>query len=145
MIGGFILMGRKKKVKEKLEEILTQHQLWVESGFKEGERANLIGADLYKANLREADLYKANLIRANLIRANLYNIENKSIITFQAGKHFAYSCDGFIKIGCITKPIDEWLETYKEVGEREDYTEVEIEAYGGWIKLIKHLTMSFKR
>jgi pentapeptide repeat protein len=62
----------------KLEEILQQHELWVNSGGKEGNRAdlscaNLEGADLAGANLQGADLQKANLKKAVLSLADLRN------------------------------------------------------------------------
>ncbi len=65
-----------------LKEILEAHRKWVESEGKEGERAdlggaNLQGANLYEANLQGADLSQADLQgayldRANLQEANLY-------------------------------------------------------------------------
>ncbi len=55
-----------------LQEILKQHQRWVESAYKEGERADLSGADLSGADLSlEADLSYANLFEANLFKAKL--------------------------------------------------------------------------
>ncbi len=51
---------------EQLQEILEAHRKWVESEWKEGERANL-----GRANLQEADLIGANLQEADLIGANL--------------------------------------------------------------------------
>ncbi len=46
---------------EELQEILEQHRKWVETWGKEGEQANLQGADLSEANLQEANLEGANL------------------------------------------------------------------------------------
>jgi uncharacterized protein YjbI with pentapeptide repeats len=68
----------------KLEEILQQHELWVDSGGKEGARAdlscaNLEGADLAGANLQGADLQKANLKKAVLSLADL-----RGAVLFQA-------------------------------------------------------------
>ena len=67
-------------IQKELNKILRLHQMWL-NGEKEGERANLEGAYLYKtdleganlkeANLKEAYLYNANLEGANLIGANL--------------------------------------------------------------------------
>ena len=67
-----------------LEEILQQHELWVNSGGQEGVRAdlsgtNLEGADLAGANLQRADLQKANLKRAVLSLADL-----RGALLFQA-------------------------------------------------------------
>ena len=47
-----------------LEKILADHHLWVESGGKNGERANLTRADLSDAKLSGAVLYGANLTGA---------------------------------------------------------------------------------
>ncbi len=39
-----------------LDQILQAHALWLKSGRKEGQRANLSGADLNNANLSGANL-----------------------------------------------------------------------------------------
>ena len=60
--------------KERLNEILSQHKLWVETRFTsdaKGQRADLQGADLQGANLRETDLRGANLRETDLRGANL--------------------------------------------------------------------------
>ena len=54
-----------------LKDILNLHELFLISRGKEGERANLIGADLEYANLGGANLYNANLKGANLKDAYL--------------------------------------------------------------------------
>ena len=54
-----------------LNQILAQHQLWIETNGVQGERAHLEGADLEGANLAGANLTRANLTRANLTRAYL--------------------------------------------------------------------------
>ena len=56
--------------------ILQRHANWIQSNGKDGERAdlcgaNLCGADLYGANLCGANLYGANLCGADLRSANL--------------------------------------------------------------------------
>jgi len=61
---------------ELLRKILEAHRKWIESEGKEGERtdlveANLQGADLDGANLQEANLYEANLQGAKLRGAKL--------------------------------------------------------------------------
>ena len=53
-----------------IEEILKKHALWLQ-GLKEGERANLEGANLEGANLVGVKLIRANLKGANLMDANL--------------------------------------------------------------------------
>ena len=52
--------------KQELDKILDNHKLWISSGGKKGERA-----DLRYANLRNANLSYANLIYADLRYANL--------------------------------------------------------------------------
>ena len=59
-----------KQIKQ-LKRILAQHDLWLETGGKEGSRANLTHANLACVNLAHANLTRANLYGANLIRANL--------------------------------------------------------------------------
>jgi len=125
--------------------------------------ANLIGAylreaDLYGANLRGTDFYKADFRGANLYRANLRgsylrgadlrgadlrgaNLTNcKGIISFTGGKHFAfafkYNDIKYVKIGCITKSVDEWLES-KEVAVKEGYLSENIKRYKSFITFIK--------
>ena len=48
-------MNRKKITRDKLEQFLRKHKLWLD-GDPEGERANLSGANLSGADLRWADL-----------------------------------------------------------------------------------------
>ena len=61
----------KRLTQEKLDSILAEHKLWVETECTEGKQADLRGANLYDANLRGADLRRANLRRADLRRADL--------------------------------------------------------------------------
>ncbi len=61
---------------ELLRKILEAHRKWVESEGKEGERADLVEANLQEAdldgaNLQEANLYEANLQGTYLVEANL--------------------------------------------------------------------------
>lgn len=56
--------------KEKLQEILEKHRLWVEDD-EEWERVDLRGADLEGADFKTADLQGADLQIANLKIANL--------------------------------------------------------------------------
>jgi len=114
-------------------------------------RANLSGADLSIADLSGADLsganlYGANLSGADLSGANLYGADlsrAKSIIGFYGTLHFAfayeYNSEKYIKIGCLTKLASKWLIEYKEVGKKENYTEHQINLYGGFIKFINDI------
>ena len=50
----------------KLDKILDNHKLWVQTNGEKGERANLCYADLSYADLRYANLRYADLSYANL-------------------------------------------------------------------------------
>jgi uncharacterized protein YjbI with pentapeptide repeats len=54
-----------------LERILTQHQLWLESGQTRGIRADLSGPDLSEAKLVGARLDGADLAGARLVDTEL--------------------------------------------------------------------------
>ncbi len=55
-----------------LHTILNNHDKWLNSNGKEGEKANLQGADLREANLWKAHLREANLQGADLWGADLW-------------------------------------------------------------------------
>lgn len=102
--------------------------------------ADLTGASLREANLTGTDLTWAKLTgtdlrEADLARANLFNVVGKEIIVFQFGQHFAYSCDGNIKIGCQEHSIEWWKDHYAEAGEMYGYSDKEIEMYGMFINM----------
>lgn len=66
-------MNMKQK---ELNEILKEHQLWLDSNGKKGNKADLIYVDLCEldlsfANLKRANLYDAALVDVNLRSANL--------------------------------------------------------------------------
>lgn len=67
--------------KEQLTKILEAHRKWVESGEKEGEKADLSNTDLRRRNLSDTDLRLANLSGVNLQEANLLkvNLEGASL------------------------------------------------------------------
>ena len=90
--------------KEKLNEILTAHKLWLQSE-DGGCQANLSGADLSGANLSgaklsEAKLSEANLSRADLSGADLSGAELISSINFLEA-HFERTTDGYIVYKCF--------------------------------------------
>ncbi len=116
-------------------------------------RATLVGAELGKANLTNANLsgaylYKADLSGANLSGANLTGvclkdvsidrIVGKEIITFSAGKDFAYYADGILRIGYESRTPQKWIDDIEsedtEIG--WGYTDREKELYLEFIKLI---------
>jgi hypothetical protein len=57
--------------KLELDKILDNHKLWLSSGGKKGERADLRYADLSSADLSSADLSSADLSYADLSSADL--------------------------------------------------------------------------
>ena len=57
--------------KNKLDKILDNHKLWLQTNGEQGERADLSSADLRYADLRYADLSSADLSYANLRYADL--------------------------------------------------------------------------
>lgn len=59
---------------EKLKEIIEKHKKWLNYK-KDGEKANLQGADLWSADLQGADLQGADLRSANLQGADLRNAD----------------------------------------------------------------------
>jgi hypothetical protein len=84
---------------EELEEILREHERWVESEGEDGERADfwdanlsdedlqgadLSGAGLLDANLSDADLWGADLSGANLLFADLSDAHLKDADLFGA-------------------------------------------------------------
>ncbi len=112
--------------------------------------ANLSGADLSGANLSYADLSYADLSGANLSYADLRganlsgaNLQdtiaaNKPLATFMLGRHIAaINLDGTIGIGCHKHTPDEWLAQFKTIGQQNNYTTAQINAYGAFIKFAK--------
>lgn len=105
--------------------------------------ADLRGADLYKANLQGADLEGANLRGANLRDANLKDANLKgadlydtSVLTFQLGKHFGFYHEGYVKIGCSSMSLYEWLTCFEKVGAEEGYTSLQIADYGAMLEFL---------
>jgi len=86
--------------------------------------ASLRGASLSEANLREADLRGADL------RARQY------VCQIHASRHAIVAIDDDVRIGCLHKPLAEWLETFHAVGRENKYTDADIVEYGGWLRQI---------
>jgi uncharacterized protein YjbI with pentapeptide repeats len=142
--------------KEQLDKIISDHAEWLKDKSK-GARANLSSADLRYANLsyanlsyanlRYADLSYANLSYANLRSANLRYADLSSadlrsadlryadLLIFQFNRNAAYfTMDGTMRIGCECLPISEWMISYKEIGQKHGYSDLETEAYGNFIR-----------
>ena len=99
--------------------------------------ADLRGADLREADLREANLYGANLYGADLYEADLYGAKGIKlpIISISGSCHTLQCITGKIKIGCENHTVKKWLNDYKEIGKRNDYTPEQIAEYGEYIKM----------
>jgi uncharacterized protein YjbI with pentapeptide repeats len=99
--------------------------------------ANLSGANLSGANLSGANLSGANLSGANLSGANL---SGANLVYFTYNRHTAYfTFNNMIRIGCEYHDIAWWQVNFAEVGSKEGYTPLEIEAYGNFIALCAKL------
>ena len=93
-----------------LKDILEQHHLWVESDYKQGERANLHGADLRGVNLHGANLHGANLDRADL-RGATFDLNFKQVGWFIK----ATFSENQIAWVCLHPKFHEWADTLKWV------------------------------
>ena len=62
----------------KLDKILDNHKLWLQTKGEQGERANLSSANLRFADLRYADLRSADLSSADLSFADLRSADLRS-------------------------------------------------------------------
>ena len=96
--------------------------------------ANLRGADLSGADLRGADLRWAGLRGAGLSGADLR--ARQYVCQIHASRHAIVAIDDDVRIGCLHKPLAEWLKTFEAVGRENGYTEAEIAEYGGWLRQI---------
>jgi hypothetical protein len=103
--------------------------------------ADLEGADLRDADLKGANLRGASLRGVNLEGANLKGADLEGVLS--STKHFRFSFgskqelnayNGEVRIGCKVMSIEDWLEQYEEIGEKEGYSKEEIEAYGDALK-----------
>ena len=111
-----------------LKVILDQHKLWIESGRKKGNGANLWGADLEGAdlegaNLRGAYLRGAYLAGANLEGANLWgaylwgtNLRGATFdLNFKKIAHFRHATFSEDQIAwvCLHPKYHEWADSLK--------------------------------
>ena len=83
--------------KEKLAEVLREHEKWFYSDGKEGKCADLSYTNLSYADLSEANLFGANLSGANLSGANLYyadlrNAKLENVKYDDTTQYFALQC-----------------------------------------------------
>ena len=92
--------------------------------------ADLSGANLHGANLRDAYLRGADLSGVDLSGAS-------GILSFSAGRHTGYATSAGIQLGCEHHSINHWVENYKEIGKKNNYSPDEIKDYGAWINIVK--------
>ena len=127
-----------------VKQILENHQLWLTGkGGKKADLsdANLVGADLSRAdlscaNLVGADLSCANLVGADLSCANLSGAKTPyPIYQFFIGKFNGVASPHTLRIGCEEHDWDIWLQKYKEIGEKAQFSEQEIDQHYQVIKL----------
>jgi uncharacterized protein YjbI with pentapeptide repeats len=115
--------------------------------------ANLEGANLEGANLRGANLRDANLEGVNLRGANLRDAKltfTKGIISATLGKHlafaFVYENQKYVKIGCKTLTVEEWLCDFEKIGKAENYDDITIQMYGIQLRVFdKMLSMKLEQ
>ena len=115
------------------------------------EGADLRYADLTRANLRHADLTGADLTRADLTEANLTGadlsyaniINTRGIYTIQLDRGLIIAHATQVQIGCEKHSIDHWLEHYKEIGKKNNYTDKQIEIYGKQLDVIELLLAEY--
>ncbi len=64
---------------------------------------------------------------------------------FTFNRHTAYFLfDNYIRIGCVYKTIAQWQTEFKDIGKKENYTQVEIDVYGSFIKACAKLQKEHK-
>ena len=111
--------------------------------------ANLRRADLRGANLGGANLYGADLRGADLRGANLYGVNltfTKGIMSATLGKHlavaFVFEERKYVKIGCKTLTVEEWLSGFEDIGRAENYSDIDIKLYVSFIKFISTVPLN---
>ena len=137
---------------KKIAAILANHKKWVISQ-EGGQRADLQGADLRGADLRGADLQRADLRGADLQGADLQGadlrgaeIENDGMLKTAPTQIIGSAHPVLIfmrthlKIGCVCKPVEWWLENNVRCGEENQYTSEQITEYRRYIELADAMT-----
>ena len=95
--------------------------------------ADLRGVNFRGTDLRVADLRRANLSGADLAGANLYEA-NLFYIHFKLEKHDGIAIYGQVQIDCEIHSTEWWLKNYVTLGKSNDYSDIQIEAYGKMIR-----------
>ena len=93
----------------------------------------------------ETESLKLAVEAATKSGANLHGAVNVPYVTIIGSRHsVVLQHDGILRIGCHSKPLTWWQEHYKDVGEKEGYTESEISEYGGYINRLADFMKSDK-
>jgi carbonic anhydrase/acetyltransferase-like protein (isoleucine patch superfamily) len=73
--------------------------------------------------------------------SQIFGSFNFTPFQLQGSKHYINQCDtNKIRIGCITKKIDEWVNKCEEIGLSQGYSQKEIKEYKIYIDAIKRLS-----
>ena len=98
----------------------------------------LVGADFSGANLEKVDFDEAYFKFNKFQGAKLNNTSgliNSPIKSFKFNHWIANYYGGVLHIGCLSHPIKYWKENYKQFGEANYFTDLEIEMYGLFIDI----------
>ncbi|AXH72168.1 MAG: pentapeptide repeats protein [Siphoviridae sp. ctdc_1] len=88
-----------------IKKVLEQHELYIATFGKEGEKADLYGADLRGADLYGADLRGADLYGANLRGANL---PDQTFVIMGEVYYLQITNGEYVKAGCQNHTADQW-------------------------------------
>ncbi|AIA08749.1 pentapeptide repeat-containing protein [Vibrio phage 24] len=105
-----------------INDVLTQHSLFISSMGTDGIKANLRDANLRGANLRGANLYGANLRGADLRGADLRgaNLPDLTFIIMGEAYFVSISNGLTVRAGCQSYTIEEWFKFTKSDIENMD-------------------------
>jgi len=122
--------------------ILSSEYESIKECLEKNRGANLRGANLRGANLRCADLRGADLRGADLRGADLIdtNLRGAVIIIYGSRHVLQYNKEiNELRIGCHVYSLDEWLDSYQQIGLSEDYTEEQTAEYKNYMDMLKVL------
>lgn len=100
--------------------------------------SKLIGCDFRGANLSCAKFYNTDLRGANFCGSNL---QNTDLLIIQGSKYTIYATSLSIRIGCMLRKLDWWIENGEIIARKakrfggEEFNEDEISEYKNYIEL----------
>lgn len=118
--------------KAELDNIIAQHEKWVASHGKEGERADLSYVDLSDANLEGSNLQQAIFAGAKLNRANLRRTNLKWAVFFYANLNEADVSEADCYMAILIKAKLKYLmhnNTKFEHDGIKSFEQIELESY----------------